>query len=280
MLLKQIVTMNKISNLLKKHSYLRILEAHSGLSARLVEQSQFDGIWESSLTDSGSKGLPDIELVSIDSRLKTVQEICNVSTKPLILDGDTGGCIDHFPYHIKMMEKFGVSAVIIEDKKFPKKNSLDNFAKHFLEDAEIFAKKIKVGKDVAQDILIIARLEGLMANCSQDEMLLRTEAYLKAGADGIMIHSKKDNPDEVLEFAKNYHKHFGGLLVAAPTAYKLSHEQIMDYHFSIIIYANHLFRASLRAMHETIELMEKGKTASLASINDIFNITGYDSRSS
>jgi len=163
--------MNKISNLLKKKPYLRILEAHSGLSARLVEQSQFDGIWESSLTDSGSKGLPDIELVSIDSRLQTAQEICNVSTKPLILDGDTGGHIDHFPYHIKMMEKAGVSAVIIEDKKFPKRNSLDNSAKHFLEDVEIFAKKIRIGKDATQDILIIARLEGLLVDCSQDEVL-------------------------------------------------------------------------------------------------------------
>ena len=177
------------------------------------------------------------------------------------------------------MEKFGVSAVIIEDKKFPKKNSFDRGAKHILEDAEIFANKIKVGKDVSKNLLIIARLEGLIAtNCSQDELLFRTEAYLKAGADGIMIHSKKDNPAEVFEFAKNYHKHFGGLLVAAPTTYNLSHEQIIDYHFGIIIYANHLFRASLRAMRDTIELMEKGAAINVASIDDIFNVTDYDNR--
>jgi phosphoenolpyruvate phosphomutase len=272
--------MNKISNLLKEKSYLRILEAHNGISARLVEQSQFDGIWESSLTDSGSKGLPDNELVSIDSRLETTREICNVSTKPLILDGDTGGCVEHFPYHVRMMEKSGASAVIIEDKKFPKRNSLDNSAKHFLEEVDIFAKKIQIGKNAAQDFLIIARLEGLLLNCSQDELLFRTEAYLKAGADGIMIHSKKDNPDEVLEFARNYRRHFGGLLVAVPTTYNLSYEQIVDHDFGIIIYANHLFRSSLRAMSETIKLMEEGKTAQLASINDIFNITDYDNRRS
>lgn len=272
--------MNKISKLLKEKPYLRILEAHNGISARLVEQSQFDGIWESSLTDSGSKGLPDIELVSIDSRLETAREICNVSTKPLILDGDTGGCINHFPYHIEMMEKTGVSAVIIEDKKFPKRNSLDNSAKHILEDVEIFAKKIEVGKKAAKNILIIARLEGLLANCSQNELLLRAEAYLKAGADGIMIHSKKDNPDEVLEFSKNYHKNFNKLLVAVPTTYDLSHDQIINNHFSIIIYANHLFRASLKAMCEAVKIMEKEEKPSLASVNDIFKITGYDSRRS
>ena len=271
---------NRIHDLLKEKSYLQILEAHNGLSARLVQQSQFDGIWESSLTDSGSKGLPDNELLSIDSRLQTVREICAVSKKPIIFDGDTGGHILHFSHHIEMLERAGVDAVIIEDKKFPKRNSLDRSAKHALEDMEDFALKIKVGKEASQKILIIARLEGLIANHSQDEVLYRAEAYLKAGADGVMIHSKKDESDEILTFARNYRKNFDKLLVAVPTTYNLTHEQIIEFHFDLIIYANQLLRSSLKAMQETIHKMENGEDASLASVNDIFNITGYDSRSS
>ena len=272
--------MNKILELLDTKEYLQILEAHNGLSAQLVERSKFDGIWESSLTDSGSKGLPDIELVSIDSRLHTVREICNVATKPIIIDGDTGGHIKHFPYYVKMMEKAGASAVIIEDKKFPKKNSLDNSVQHFLEDIDIFTKKIKAGKDVSSGILIIARLEGLIANCSQQEVLIRAKSYIEAGADGIMIHSKKENESEILEFAKNYRKQFDNLLVAVPTTYNLSHEQIIKYNFDIIIYANHLLRASLQSMSQAISCMERGEEPCLASVEDIFNITNYDSRCS
>jgi len=274
--------MNAITKLLQDKSYLKILEAHNGITARLVEQSKFDGIWESSLTDSASKGLPDIEIVSTESRLHTVREIKNVSTKPIIFDGDTGGDPNHFAYHIKMMETSNISMVIIEDKKFPKKNSLANNVTHLLEDADFFAQKIKKGKEASDNILIIARLEGLIANCSQQEVLSRAKKYIEAGADGVMIHSKKKNSTEICEFAKNYRKYCNKLLIAVPTTYNLTEEQIAKYHFDIIIYANHLLRASLQAMNETIYNLEQGNCNELhiATIEDIFNITNYDSRSS
>ena len=159
--------MNKIKQAIKKKSYLRILEAHSGLSAKIVDDSRFDGIWESSLTDSASRGLPDTELVTMDMRLNKIREIRNISDKILIVDGDTGGQINHFPYWVKQLEKENVDAVIIEDKAFPKVNSLMEKGKHKLEKVSKFCEKISAGKAVAKNIMIIARLESLIAKKSK-----------------------------------------------------------------------------------------------------------------
>lgn len=272
--------MNKLKELLKSKPVVA-LEAHNGLSALVVENSKFDAIWESSLTDSASKGLPDIELISMDSRLNTVREIRQVSTKPIIFDGDTGGQIDHFPYWVKRLEEAGVSAVIIEDKAFPKRNSLDTDATHQLENVDVFMNKISAGKMVCKDMMIIARLESLIAKHSIYEALIRAEAFLSAGADGVMIHSKSEvNADEVFEFAKRYKEKFDKPLVCVPTTYNyVSDIELAEAGFDIIIHANHLLRASYKAMKEAADKIladGRSKDLDIASVKEIFKVVGYD----
>jgi phosphoenolpyruvate phosphomutase len=249
------------------------------LSARLVQDSKFDGIWESSLTDSASKGLPDIELVSGDSRLNTIREIREVSDKPIVVDWDTGGQVDHFPYWVKRLEQAGVDAVVIEDKAFPKRNSLDKKATHILEDIDKFSEKIICGKGVAKEMMIIARLESLIAKHSMYEALVRAEAFLKAGADGIMIHSKSEvSADEVLSFMKKFRKDFKDVpLMVVPTTYNhIPDKELEKAGANIICHANHLLRASYKAMKEVIDAIYKnGKSEGLdiATVQDIFNTT-------
>jgi len=248
---------------------LNILEAHSGLSAKIVEETGFDGIWSSSLCDSASRCLPDTELVTLDERLNTIQEMRNVTDLPIVMDCDTGGATEHLYYRIKKLERAGVDYFVIEDKAFPKRNSLDKNAKHKLEDVDIFADKLMAAKDAVRDAKIIARVESLIAKKSLYEALLRSEAYLNAGADGILIHSKqKVDATEVMEFAKEYKKKWNKPLVAIPTTYQLP----KNHPFDMIIYANHLLRASLRAMKETAKTL---KTDNIATVKEIFNITGY-----
>lgn len=247
----------------------------------VVNQSKFDGIWESSLTDSAVKGLPDIELVSGDSRLTTVREIREQTDKPIIVDWDTGGQIDHFPYWVKRLEQAGVDAIIIEDKAFPKRNSLLlGDVKHKLEEIDKFADKIRVGKEAADKMLIFARLESLIAEHSMYEALIRAEAFVNAGADGIMIHSKQDVGDEeVIAFAKEFRKqHPNTILICVPTSYNhILDADLAKVGFNIIIHANHLLRASLKAMKETAnQLYEDGKSEYLdiASVKEIFALVG------
>ena len=275
--------MNKLKKLLKDKGCVSILEAHNGLSGRIVEESTFDGMWESSLTDSGSKGLPDTELVTMDSRLDTIRQIKQVTTKPMIVDGDTGGQLDHFPYWVKRMQDVGVEAVIIEDKCYPKKNSLDKSASHILEEPDKFAAKITAGKKVAKDILIFARLESLIAKKSIFEALIRAEAYIEAGADGIMIHSKSEvSGDEVLEFAQRFREKFDHPLVCVPTTYNhMTEAELKEAGFNIIIHANHMLRASFKAMKMACETIEYNNRSielnnEISTVKEIFNITGYD----
>jgi len=251
-----------------------MLEAHNGLSSRIVEQSNFDGIWVSSLTESASKGLPDNEITSGEERLRTIREIRRASSKPIIVDWDTGGQVEHFTFWLKELERAGVSAVVIEDKSFPKRNSLLKGDKlHILEDVDKFSEKIKRGKEAVEDMMVIARLESLIAKKSMYEALIRAEAFLKAGADGIVIHSKSEvSAREVMEFAEKYKKEFSQPLVAIPTTYDLPTEHPFD----IVIYANHLLRASLKAMKDFVETFDKNK---LAKVEDIFKIIGYEDRS-
>lgn len=272
-----------MKKLIKEKGCIRLMEAHSGISAKLVDESLFDGIWESSLTDSGVKGLPDIELVSQDSRLNTIQEIRTITKKPIVVDWDTGGQIDHFPYWVKRLEATGVSAIVIEDKAFPKRNSLDKNAEHILEDIDKFSAKITAGKNTAKEMMIIARLESLIAKHSMYEALIRAEAFIKAGADGIMIHSKSEiSAQEVLEFAKRFKEKWDIPLMCVPTSYNyITDTELKKAGFNIICHANHLLRASIKAMKEAIDyILEKdcSKGLDMVSVEEIFKLTNYDNR--
>jgi len=251
---------------IKAKGAVKIIEAHNGLSGIIADRCQitlkngrileFDGIWESSLTDSASKGLPDIEIVSYDSRLATINQILEVTNKPMIVDGDTGGDFNQFEYLVKRLEKSGVSMVIIEDKIFPKRNSLEAGTKQELEDPAIFAEKIRRGLKAKNnpDFMIVGRIESLIAGHNLEEALRRAKIYLEAGADGIMIHAKDSSPKEILAFAKNFHAFPKKLirdkiLVSVPTTYNATKDQaLISAGFNIIIHANHLLRAAYKAM--------------------------------
>jgi len=282
-----------ISQKIKESEILRFIEVHNGIGGLIVEDlkvgdSEFDGFWESSLTDSASKGFPDIEIVSFDSRLETINQILEVTKKPMIVDGDTGGDINQFEYLVKRLERAGVSMVVIEDKVFPKRNSLEPGTRQELENPEFFAEKIKGGQEVKnnQNFLIVARIESLIAGAGQKDALERAEIYLKAGADGILIHSKKDTPDEVLEFAKNWQKlppdlTKNKILACIPTTYNtITEKELADAGFNIVIYANHLFRASYLAMEKVAkEILTRGRSFEVnlhcAPVKEIFEKVGF-----
>ncbi len=283
---------------LDRKGFARILEAHSGISAIIAESAriqkdgeviEYDGIWESSLTDSATKGLPDASIVGYDSRIHTIDEILNVTTKPIIVDGDTGGEPALFEYLVKRLERLGVSAVIIEDKVYPKRNSLDASANQDLEAPAVFAQKIKAGKEVAvtDEFMVIARLESLIAGKGVQDALERAEQYILAGVDGIMIHSSKHDPDEILSFAQAY----GPLcqwmgrrpvLVCVPTTYNtITEAELITSGFNIIIHANHLLRAAYKAMGEVARtILMSGRSLEVdqlcASVAEIFSSVGYD----
>lgn len=266
------VRRGKLKALLSEREIVRVLEAHNGLSGIIANnaciegqsnqvpvQREFDAIWESSLTDSASKGHPDIEVVSFDSRLQSINEILAVTHKPMIVDGDTGGDANNFEYMVTKLERAGVSAVIIEDKVFPKRNSLEPGVQQMLQEPEIFSQKIQRGKSaqISTDFMIIARLESLIAGKSVDDALFRAQIYLEAGADGIMIHSKEKDPSQIMAFAKHYQKMTQKInckkpMVCVPTTYNtLTEDELRAAGFSIVIYANHLLRSANKAMEET-----------------------------
>ena len=222
----------KLKKLLSLKKTIRIMEAHNGLSALIVENTQvqkdekinsFDGMWVSSLTDSTAKGKPDIELVDMTSRINTINEIMEVTTKPIIVDGDTGGQIEHFVYTVKTLERLGVSAIIIEDKTGLKKNSLfGTDVKQTQDTIEHFCDKIRAGREarVTSDFMIISRIESLIAKAGMDDALKRAEAYIEAGADGIMIHSKEKDGAEIVEFCEKYAQFEKKVpLIVVPTSY-------------------------------------------------------------
>lgn len=261
------VRLKKLKRLIASKPLVRVLEAHDGLSGLIVEKSavmkdgmknEFDAIWESSLTDSTSRGKPDIEAVDITSRLQTVNEIFEVTTKPLMFDGDTGGLPEHFSFTVRSLERQGVSAVIIEDKVGLKKNSLFGLeVDQHQATIEEFCKKIKMGKraQISEDFMIIARIESLILDKGVDDALKRATAYLDAGADGIMIHSKDKDPADIIAFCKAYHAmgHTAPIVVA-PSSYNQMYEhELVEAGVQIVIYANHLLRAAYPAMAKTAE---------------------------
>lgn len=247
---------------------INALEAHSGLSALIVEKSKYNGIWVSSLTHAAMKGLPDNELVPLTDRIDLVRDIKRLVTKPIIVDVDTLGGVEHIPFYVKSFEEAGAHAIVIEDKKYPKQNSLLEENTHQLEDVDAFCAKIKVAKEHSKVMKIVARLESLIAKHSIAEALIRAEAYVKAGADMILIHSKqKVDCSEVMEFATRFRQISQVPLIAVPTTYTLPE----DHPFDIIINANHLLRSSMKAMQDYVN----GKTIELTSVQEIFDLVGH-----
>jgi phosphoenolpyruvate phosphomutase len=247
---------------------MRVIEVHSGLSALLADKSNYDAVWVSSLTHAAIKGLPDNELVPLKERVDLVEEISRITDKPIIVDVDNGGQIEHLPFIIRWFEKAGATAIIMEDKKGAKKNSLLEENVQPLEDVDVFRDKIRVAKQNCKGMKIFARLESLIAKRSKFEAIARAEAYIDAGADGIMVHSKeKVDAKEVMEVGEELMKNHPSItLIAVPTTYRLP-----DVHpFDIVIDANHLLRASLRAMEKFLN----GEEVELSSVEEIFNIVG------
>ncbi|MDA1196488.1 MAG: phosphoenolpyruvate mutase [Nanoarchaeota archaeon] len=290
------ITPEKRRALLKKtlqeKGFVRAIEAHNGISSIIVNNSIlpdktcFDAVWISSLTESAAKGQPDIEVMGFESRLKTVQEVMDVSNLPIIIDGDTGGDINAFEMFVQRAEALGTSVIIIEDKVYPKRNSLDAESEQLLADPFEFAKKIQRGKQtqLTDDFMIIARIESLIANMGQEDALERAKTYLEAGVDGIMIHSKSKDGKEILDFVKEFKVRFPtatGPLVSVPTTYnELTEEELREAGFSIVIHANHLIRACIKVMQNTcISILKNGRSLEaskdISTVAELFDLVGF-----
>lgn len=247
-----------LRKLLSENRIIRILESHNGLSGRIAEtlsvdtpkgDKEFDGIWSSSLTDSTARSKPDIEAVDLTSRLNTINEILEVTTKPIIFDADTGGLIEHFTFTVRTLERIGVSALVIEDKIGLKKNSLlGNSVTQQQDTIDNFCKKIQAGKEsqMTKEFMIVARIESLILQAGLNDAITRAREYINAGADAIMIHSKEKDPQEVLGFCKQYSKFNHKVpLVAVPTTYSsITEDELYNAGVNLVIYANHMLRSA------------------------------------
>lgn len=280
-----------LRRLLNAKPMVRLLEAHSPLSALIGEsvsetiegeRREFDGFWSSSLTDSTERGKPDIEALDISSRLRNINDIFEVTTKPLVMDGDTGGKEEHFELNVRSMERLGISAVIIEDKTGLKKNSLlGNDTAQTQEDIDVFCAKIRAGRSalISEDFMIIARIESLILDKGIDDALLRARAYVAAGAHGIMIHSRQKKPDEVYKFANSFRQEFPTIpLVSVPTSYNSVTERELQAHgFNMVIYANQMLRSAYPAMKKNARaILRHGRSLEideeLISISEILDL--------
>ena len=280
-----------LRRLISAKTPLRFCETHSALSALIAQNAscskdgvklEFDGFWSSSLTDSTSRGKPDIEAVELQSRLNTINEIFEVTSKPLIYDADTGGKVEHFTFTVRSLERTGVSALIIEDKTGLKKNSLlGNDVEQTQEDIAVFCDKITAGKkaQITQDFMIIARIESLILDKGQEDALNRAFAYVNAGADGIMIHSRQKSPNEILEFMERFRtKDSLTPIVVVPTSFNdIKADELAKAGANIIIYANHLLRASFIAMRDVAQgILEYDRSKEIEgrcmSVNEILSL--------
>lgn len=265
----------RLRQLLKLCPIVKAVEVHSGLTGLIAEKTvvengetldQFDAMWISSLCDSTAKGKPDIELVDMSSRLRTIDDVMDVTTKPIILDGDTGGLVEHFVYNVRTMERMGVSAVIIEDKKGLKKNSLFGTEVAQTQDSiENFCEKIRMGKEAlrTREFMIIARIESLILEKGMEDALKRAFAYVRAGADGIMIHSRRRQADEIYEFCDRFREKEREVpIVVVPTTYNsVTEAELAEHGINIVIYANQLTRSAFPAMKETAETILRNHRA-------------------
>lgn len=257
----------RLRRMLDAKGLVTVMEAHDGLTGLIVENTvvhqnggarQFDGMWVSSLCDSTAKGKPDIELVDMTSRFRTIEDITEVTTKPIIFDGDTGGKTEHFVYTVRSLERLGVSMVIIEDKTGLKKNSLFGTEVVQTQDSiENFSAKIAAGKRAqrTKEFMICARIESLILEQGMDDALTRAFAFVEAGADAIMIHSRKKDPSEIQEFIEGFRaKDSTTPIVLVPTSFNsVTEEEWKERGANIIIYANQLMRAEVPAMQKAAE---------------------------
>ncbi|HOG44591.1 MAG TPA: phosphoenolpyruvate mutase [bacterium] len=269
------IRLNMLRRLLESKDIVKVMEAHNGLTGLIVEKTkvkkdnvtcEFDAMWLSSLTDSTAKGKPDIGCVDLTSRMNTVSDILEVTTKPIIFDGDSGGLTEHFVFMVRTLEREGVSAVIIEDKVGLKKNSLFGTEVEQNQDSiENFCEKIRTGKkaQVTQNFMIIARIESLILSAGMDDAIKRAEAYIAAGADGIMIHSKEKSPDEILEFCRRYSEFNVKVpLVVVPSTFNsITETELKNAGVRIVIYANQLLRSAYPAMIKTAETIFENERA-------------------
>ena len=277
------VRKSKLKRLLNCKKIIKILEAHNPIGGLIIDNlksdtktkyDEFDGVWCSSLTDSSSRGKPDNQSLDLTTRANWLSEMFEVTSKPLIFDADNGGSIEHIKFLIRKLEKLGVSAVIIEDKIGIKRNSLfQDQSKTKLDSMQNFGKKIKaaIKSRVSSDFLIIARIESIIVGEGIDKAIKRANYYSKAGADMILVHSKKNTPKEIFKFAKKFKKSkFFKPLVAVPSAYpSVKETELEKSGFKIVIYANHLLRASYLSMTKTAESILSNKRAKESEKNMI-----------
>lgn len=270
----------RLRQLIQMRPIVKAIEVHSGLTGLIAEKTvvehngefdQFDAMWISSLCDSTAKGKPDIELVDMSSRIRTIDDVMDVTTKPIILDGDTGGLIEHFEYNVRTLERMGVSAIIIEDKTGLKKNSLFGTEVEQSQDSiENFCAKISAGKQALRtdEFMIIARIESLILEKGMEDALTRAFAFVEAGADGIMIHSRKKSPDEILEFCRKFReKNADTPIVVVPTSFNsITEEELAKAGVNIVIYANQLTRSAFPAMQKTaVSILENHRAMEVDS---------------
>lgn len=285
------VRLKSLRRMLAVRDYVRLVDVHSGLSGLIIEKVEeirdgrpvrFDGMWSSSLVDSTSRGKPDNESVDFSSRLASLQEVLDVTTKPIVFDGDTGGRIEHVGFNVRSLERNGVSAVIFEDKVGGKRNSLlGTDVPQYQDVPESFAEKISeaVRSRTTSDFMVIARIESFILGAGLEDALSRASRYVEAGADGIMIHSRNSDPSEVFAFADEFAKWKTGLpLVVVPTAFNsVTEEEFASRGFNIVIHANHLLRASYPAMRNAAStILRCGRTLEaddqLMSIDEILHL--------
>lgn len=268
--------LKRLRRLINAKPLVRILESHSGLTSLIAENAhvikkgqkiEFDGMWSSSLTDSTSRGKPDIEAVDITTRLHSLNDSLECSTKPFIYDGDTGGRIEHFVFTVRTLERLGISAIIIEDKIGLKKNSLFGTDVAQTQDSiEHFSQKIISGKkaQVTKDFMIIARVESLILGKSVDDAIERAVAYCKAGADGVMIHSKERTGNDIKKFCKAFRKlnKITPIVIVPSTYNHIKEKEFQNWGVNIVIYANHMLRSSYPAMNKVaIEILKNGRSS-------------------
>ncbi len=284
--------LSRLRRLINAKPIVRILESHSGLTGLIIEKTsylnengikeEFDGMWSSSLTDSTSKGKPDIEQVDLTTRLQGINDMLESTTKPMIYDGDTGGKPEHFQFTVRTLERLGISAIIIEDKTGLKKNSLFGTAVPQTRDTiEDFSHKIKMGKtaQITDDFMVIARIESFILGDTLEDALERADAYVEAGADGVMIHSKDKSGDDIKSFCLNFReKNTTTPIVVVPSSYNhIKEEELIEWGANIVIYANHLLRASFPSMQNVAKTILKNKRTSeldntCMSIKDILEL--------
>ena len=267
--------LGRLRSLIKNKPIVRILEAHNALSALIAENTvvkrngegvSFDGVWSSSLTDSTAKGKPDIEAIDMTSRINAVNDVFEVTTKPMIFDADTGGKTEHFEFTVKSLERTGVSAVVIEDKTGLKKNSLfGNDVSQTQDSIENFCDKISRGKaaQISDDFMIVARIESLILEAGMEDALIRAEAYIKAGADGIMIHSRHKDPTEIMEFMQKFRATDTITpVVVVPTSFNsVTVEEFIEMGVNVVVTANHMLRAAYPAMLNVAKsVLENGRS--------------------